>query len=59
MWGFKNILSVPPYLMKLIFAKVLFLMEADANNSAEEEICYFIVMKQERVSRALMTQESM
>lgn len=55
----KNILSVPPYITKPIFAKVLFLMEAGADSSAEEEICYFIFVKLERVSRTLMTQESM
>lgn len=41
--------------MKLIFAKVLFLMEAGADSSAGEEICYFIFVKLERVSRKLMT----
>lgn len=36
----KNILSVFPYIMKPTVVKALFLMEADADSSVEEEICY-------------------
>lgn len=59
MFFLRNILSVFSYIMKPIVTKVLFLTEVDAASSAEEEICYSIVVKPERVSRALMTQESM
>lgn len=38
-------LPLPPYIMKPIVAKVIFLREVDIDSSAEEEMCDFTVTK--------------